>query len=85
MVGFFRFIHLRLTEKFPGVNYPLMGEEEKVRVIFDFVGECNKKILHRVLLSARVKISRFCITLNFSKDYFRQQNQYTESGIGLVA
>ncbi len=34
-----------------------------------------QKILHRVLLIARVKISRLCSTIDFSKDYFRQQNQ----------
>ena len=32
-------------------------------------------ILHRVLLIARVKVSRFCIIVIFNKDYFRQQNQ----------
>ena len=33
-------------------------------------------ILHRVLLVARSYISRFCSTVNFIQDYFRQQNQY---------
>ena len=32
-----------------------------------------QEILHRVLLIARVKISRYCNTINFSEDYFRQQ------------
>ena len=32
-----------------------------------------QEILHGVLLIARVKISRYCNTINFSEDYFRQQ------------
>ena len=32
-------------------------------------------ILHKVLLIARVKISRYCSTINFTEDYFRQQSQ----------
>ncbi len=31
-------------------------------------------ILHRVLLIARVKVSRLCSTINFTQDYFRQQS-----------
>ena len=31
-----------------------------------------------VLPSARVKVSRLCRTINFSKDYFHQQNHYLE-------
>ncbi len=41
----------------PGVNYPLMEGENLVRVNFDFVDKYTTKILHRVLLSARIKIS----------------------------
>ncbi|MDJ0691333.1 MAG: transposase family protein [Xenococcaceae cyanobacterium MO_188.B32] len=38
-------------------------------------------ILHKVLLMIKVKIFRYCNTINFSKDYFRQQYQmYTETG-----
>ena len=33
-----------------------------------------RRILHKVLLIARVKISRSCSIIIFSKDYFRQQN-----------
>ncbi len=32
-----------------------------------------QSILHQVLLIAKAKISRFCSTINFIKDYFRQQ------------
>ena len=32
-----------------------------------------QSILHRVLLIAQVKISRYCSTINFIRDYFRQQ------------
>ena len=32
-----------------------------------------QSILHRVLLIAKVKISRYCSTINFIQDYFRQQ------------
>ncbi|MGK7876759.1 MAG: hypothetical protein AB4426_26770 [Xenococcaceae cyanobacterium] len=32
-----------------------------------------QRILHRVLLIARVKIYRCCSTINFGEDYFRQQ------------
>ena len=35
-----------------------------------------RTILHRVLLIARVKVSRSCSIIIFSKDYFRQQNQF---------
>ncbi len=31
--------------------------------------------LHKVLPITKPKIFRYCITANFSKDYFRQQNQ----------
>ena len=31
-------------------------------------------ILHKVLLIARVKISRSCSTIDFTEDYFRQQS-----------
>ena len=34
-----------------------------------------RTILHRVLLIARVKVSRSCSIIIFSKDYFRQQNR----------
>ena len=34
-----------------------------------------RRILHRVLLITRVKVSRSCSIITFSKDYFRQQNQ----------
>ena len=32
-----------------------------------------QSILHRVLLIAKIKISRYCSTVNFIQDYFRQQ------------
>ncbi len=32
-------------------------------------------ILHKVLLIARVKISRYCSTIDFTEDYFRQQSR----------
>ncbi len=35
-----------------------------------------QEILHGVLLIGRVKISRYCNTINFSEDYFRQQYRY---------
>ena len=39
----------------------------------DTVDRYTIKILHRVLLIARVKISPDCNTINFSEDYFCQQ------------
>ena len=38
-----------------------------------------QEILHGVLLIGRVKISRYCNTINFSEDYFRQQYPYLGS------
>ena len=34
-------------------------------------------ILHIVLQIARVKISRYCSTIDFTEDYFRQQSHAT--------
>ena len=34
-----------------------------------------QRILHQVLLITRIKISRYCSTINFTEDYFRQQYQ----------
>ena len=41
-------------------------------------------ILHRVLPIARVKIYRPCSTINFSKDYFRQQSQLIRESFRLL-
>ena len=35
-----------------------------------------QQILHKVLSMTKVKIFRYCSTINFSKDYFRQQYPY---------
>ena len=48
-----------------------------VRDFKDFVGECATKHITKVLLIARVKISRSCSTIDFTEDYFRQQSRLT--------
>ncbi len=40
-----------------------------------------QKILHQVLLITRIKIYRYCSTINFTEDYFRQQYQGSASQV----
>ena len=61
-----------LTEFFRRSLRGFGDHEERVKIL---LANVLQRILHQVLLITRIKIYRYCSTINFTEYYFRQQYQ----------